>query len=62
VKVLSQADIIARMTPAQKLRAAEDLYWSARSLKAAALRAKHPEWTEKQVQREVREAFLFHHE
>ena len=33
--------VLQAMTPAQKLRAAERLYWSARQLKAAALRAEH---------------------
>lgn len=53
-------EIIARMTPQQKLAAAERLYWSARALKAAGFRADHPEWTEAQVQKAVRDAFLFH--
>ena len=51
--------IIRAMTPAQKLAAAEDLYWSARAIKAAGLRAQHPDWTEEEVQRAVREAFLY---
>jgi hypothetical protein len=55
-------DLIGRMTPEQKLRAAERLYWSARALKAAALRARHPEWSEAEVQAAVRDAFLFHRE
>jgi len=50
--------ILRAMTPEQKLRAAERLYWTARSLKAAWLRAQHPDWTEYKVQREVREIFL----
>lgn len=50
--------ILRAMTPAQKLAAAERLYWSARELKAAALRAQHPEWTEEQVQSTVRKSFL----
>lgn len=51
--------IIREMSPAQKLRAAARLYYSARRLKAAALRAQHPEWTESDVNRAVREAFLY---
>ena len=51
--------ILREMSPAQKLRAAELLYYSARRLKAAALRAQHPEWTENDVNRAVREAFLY---
>ena len=51
--------ILRAMSPAQKLRAAERLYWSARQLKAAALRAQHPDWSEEEIQRAVREAFLY---
>jgi Rv0078B-related antitoxin len=51
--------ILQAMTPAQKLRAAERLYWSARQLKAAALRAEHPDWTEEAIQHAVREIFLY---
>lgn len=47
------------MTLAQKLRAAERLYWSARQLKAAALRAEHPDWTEEAIQHAVRQIFLY---
>jgi Rv0078B-related antitoxin len=46
------------MTPAQKLRAAERLYWSARQLKAAALRAEHPGWTDEAIRQAVRQIFL----
>lgn len=55
-------DPIGRLTPEQKLRAAERLYWSARALKAAAFRARHPEWSEADVQAAVRDVFLFHRE
>jgi hypothetical protein len=51
--------ILQAMSPAQKLRAAERLYWSARQLKAAALRAEHPDWTEEAIQRAVRQIFLY---
>lgn len=51
--------ILKAMSPAQKLRAAERLYWSARQLKAAALRAQHPDWTEEAIQRAVRQIFLY---
>lgn len=55
-------DVIARMTPQQKLRAAMQLYWSARALKAAALRARHPDWPDSAIEAAVRDAFLFHRE
>ena len=47
--------VLRAMTPAQKLRAAEGLYDSARELKAAVLRADHPDWPEEQIQRAVRD-------
>jgi hypothetical protein len=50
--------ILRAMTPEQKLRAANDLYWTAREFKAAGLRYHHPEWTEAQVQEEVRRIFF----
>lgn len=51
--------ILQAMTPAQKLRAAERLYNSARELKAAALRAEHPDWSDEAIRRAVREIFLY---
>jgi hypothetical protein len=53
-----QTRILRAMTPAQQIRAAERLIESARELKAAAIRAQHPDWPEDQVQRTMREAFL----
>jgi hypothetical protein len=55
-----QTEIFRRMSPAAKLRAAMQLYWSARRLKVAALRNAHPEWSIERVEREARDAFLFH--
>jgi hypothetical protein len=60
VKPVTQEEVFHRMSPAERLRAAERLYWSARSLKTAALRARHPEWSEDRIERTVRELFLFH--
>jgi len=53
-------EIIGRVTPEQKLQASMRLYWSARALEAAWFRSEHPEWTEAQVNKAVRDAFLFH--
>lgn len=50
--------ILRAMTPEQKLRAIERLYWTARSLKAAWLRRRHPDWREDEIQSKVREIFL----
>ena len=51
--------VVQAMSPAQKLRAAERLYHSARQLKAAALRAQHPEWSDETIRQTVREVFLY---
>lgn len=51
--------ILQAMSPAQKLRAAERLYHSAWQLKAAELRAKHPDWSEEDIRRAVRMIFLY---
>jgi hypothetical protein len=50
--------VLQVMSPAQKLRAAERLYYSARQLKSAALRAEHPDWTEEAIRQTVRLIFL----
>jgi hypothetical protein len=49
---------LRRMTGAQKVRAAFGLYWTARKIKAAGLRAQHPDWTEEQIQQRVKEIFM----
>jgi len=49
---------LRRLTGPQKLEAAAAMYWSARKLKTAWLRDRHPDWTEDRIQREVREIFL----
>jgi hypothetical protein len=47
------------MSPEQKLRAAERLYYSAWELKAAALRAEHPNWSDEAIRQAVRQIFLY---
>jgi len=49
---------LRRMTGEQKWRTAFGLYWSARRLKAAAVREQQPEWSEAQVQQRVKEIFI----
>jgi hypothetical protein len=50
---------IRRMSGADKIKAAGALYQSARRIKAAALRQFHPDWTEEQIERKVKEIFLY---
>lgn len=52
-----QFAILRRMTPGRRLELAEQLYWSARRMKAAWLRSLHPDWTEDQVAEEVKRNF-----
>ena len=54
-----QNQILAKMSPEKKLEVAMQLYYSARELKAAGVRAEHPDWDEKQVKQAVRKAFLY---
>jgi hypothetical protein len=51
--------VLQAMSPAQKLRAAERLYHSARQLKKAALRAEHPDWNDETIRQAVRDIFLY---
>jgi hypothetical protein len=53
-----QIAALRSMTGQQRLHLAEQLYWSARRMKAAGVRAIHPDWSEEQVQREVARIFL----
>ena len=55
--VREQTERFRRMTPAERWKAAQALYWSVRRLKAAYLRQSHPEWAEERVLSEVRKAF-----
>jgi len=52
-----QLERYRHMTPSEKLSAMTALYWSARRLKAAFIRQQHPEWSEEQVQHEVKRQF-----
>lgn len=54
-----QIEIYRKMTAQQKLEIANNLYWTARELKAMAIRDDHSDWTEEQVQKKVREIFLY---
>lgn len=52
-------ELLRALTPEQKLRTAARMYWAARELHAAGLRMRHPDWTEQQIQAQVREAFMY---
>jgi hypothetical protein len=52
-----QREIFQKMTPEQKLHLSMRLYYSAWELKSAWLRQIHPDWTQEQIQQEVRRIF-----
>jgi len=54
-----QKKIFQSMTAEQKLEVSEKLYWSARALKRAAIRAHHQDWDEQKVEQAVKESFLY---
>jgi hypothetical protein len=49
-----EVELLRRMTPAQKLEVMGHLIRQAYELKAAGLRAVHPEWSEQEVEAETR--------
>lgn len=51
-------EAIRRMTAAQKWQVIQNLYWFSREMKAAGVRSQHPDWSEAQVQAEVKRIFL----
>jgi hypothetical protein len=53
-----QIVILRRMTPEQRWRTAQRLYWTMRRHKAAYLRSRHSDWTEEQVAAEVKRICL----
>jgi hypothetical protein len=48
---------LKRMGPAGRLKAAQRLYFTARRIKEAAIRAKHPGLSEPEVRQTLNEAF-----
>jgi len=46
------------MTPSERLRQSDRLYWSARRLREAHERALHPDWTDDEIHDHVRRIFL----
>jgi hypothetical protein len=46
------------MTPAERMREAQRLYWSARRLREAYERSLHPDWSDREISDHVRRIFL----
>ena len=58
-QVAEDSDRFAGMTAEKKIQLSIELYWAARELMAAGLRARRPNWTEEKIRDEVRKAFLY---
>ncbi len=54
-----QKKIYQLMTPGQKLDVSIKLYQSARALKTASIKDKHPDWNEEKIRKTVNEIFLY---
>jgi hypothetical protein len=52
---LRQTARYREMTPQEKLRVVDELYWTARRLREAYEQQQHPEWSEEHVREYVRE-------
>jgi len=53
-----QKALIRKMTPCQRLSAAQALYETAWEIKKSGLRSLHPDWTEEAIQAKTRKVFL----
>ena len=53
-----QFAILRAMPGQRRLELAEQMYWSAHTLKAAGIRSQHPDWPEEKVIAEVNRIFL----
>jgi hypothetical protein len=53
-----QLEVLRQMTPEQRWRAAHNLYWTVRRHKAAFLKSQHPDWSDLQIEEEVRRTFV----
>ena len=56
---MKQENIIKNMSVDQKIKASLQLYYSARSLKKAALKKQFPHLSEKEIEKKVTEIFLY---
>lgn len=52
-----QIAALRAMTGSRRWHLAEQLYWSARKIKAAGLRNQHPDWSEARLNDAVRQIF-----
>ena len=53
-----QLEALRRLTPEARYRASREMYWTLRRHKAAFLRSLHADWSEQEVEAEVRRIFM----
>ena len=53
-----QVAYLKRLTPEERWRAAQRLYWTMRRHKKAFVQSRHPEWSAERVENHVRDIFL----
>ena len=54
-----QTQALRRMSPAERWQVAYRLYWTMRQHKTAFLRAQHLDWSDQQINDQVRRIFLY---
>jgi hypothetical protein len=52
-----QLEALRRLSPEARYRASRDLYWALRRHKAAFLQSLHSDWSEEEIETEVRRIF-----
>ena len=58
-KTIDSRNRFRSMSPEKKLELSLRLYYSARELKRSWLKQQHPDWSEANVEKRVREIFLY---
>lgn len=53
-----QLEALRRLTPAERYRASRQMYWTLRRHKTAFLRSLHADWSDAEIEAEVRRIFL----
>jgi len=56
---IEQKLLLKSMNPGKKIQLALSLYYSAKKLKFFGLKDQHPDWSEEEVLKKVREVFLY---
>jgi len=53
-----QLEALRHLTPEERYRASRQMYWALRRHKAAFLRSLHTDWSDAEIEAEVRRIFL----